>query len=320
MPAVNMTTTCSPQNMMWEVSVRQSYDASMEQAFEDPSNPAAEPNYPVLSLDDQIKAYEAMQAAQARQQMQYRRRRNEKPKVYFAEDALLYSSDRTVEEVKRMWYNRDELGEFKNERKQIVRVLKKANFDLVAVEQTGHYCLRGYEPYFSMEVNKAMKYARTLVCSLVMSEQDRQRAAGFLDDETMRLSCYDASQWARENALQLGRNDEFDVYGDYEECYNMIMEDTSNHGCYNELDFYDTTINNDNNNNFEVSAASYSADDTILQQSILGKRKDMEQPESPSRPRTPENESSNDNLAERLDCALKLVEALRFGTRSTLPS
>jgi hypothetical protein len=324
MPAMSITTSTAFPQQTWKSSEQEMHDRMQPQ--DDEMDPAAEPNDSSLPTDDQIKAYEALQAAHAKlqqqqlQQQQRRRRRNEGPKVYFAEDALLYSSDRVLEEVQRMWYSREELNEFKNERKHIVKVLKKSNFDVLAVEQSGRYCLRGYEPYFSMEVNKAMKYARTLVTSLVMAEQNRQRALGYLDDEAMRLACFGASQWARDNALQLGSNDEYEAYAEYE-CY---MEDVSNYSCYDEIDFYPTDSQTvGTKDQFETT--SYSVNDTLVVSSILGKRKDsdameLEQPEFSFRTRTPETETNNDHLAERLESALKLVEALRFGTTSSSSS
>lgn len=301
----------APQNMMWEV--QEAFDDEMQTGYDDPNDPAADLNCPALSLDDQIKAYEAMQAAQARHQhAQKISPLAERAKVYFAEEALLYSNDRLLEEVKLLWYSRDELAVFKNERKQIVKVLKKTNFDLVAVEESGQFCLRGYEAYFSMEVNKAMKYARTLVTSLVMDEQDRQRALGYLDDECMRLSCTDASQWARDNALQLGRNDEYEAYGDYDECCSM--GDPSNNSCFDELDLYPTTDASEYNS--EAVASIYSSDD-LIPQSLVHGNDSLAQPEQNAQPRTTGEEADvKDQLAERLDSALKLVQALRFGTSS----
>lgn len=272
-----------------------------------------------ISLDDQIKAYEAAQAALAERQQRFLRQhqllqqqqrvmlRHTRQSVHFAEEALLYSSDRTVEEVKRMWYSRGELNVFKNERKHIVKILKTTNFDLVAIEQSGLYCLRGYEPYFSLEVNKAMKYSRTLVISLVLGEQDRQRALGYRDDDAMYRSCCGASQWARDNAVQLGLNDEFDVYSEYE---NFSNEENSDNSYCDEC--YSNSHVIDISDDFEAPTST--SEDIILLSSSLGKRKDsMEQLECNYRQEILETESNDDNLAERLDSALKLVEALRFG-------
>lgn len=238
-------------------------------------NPAAE-EPPSVSLDEQIKAFEALRLAQEK----YLKEQARAKRVSFANEALLYGSDRTEEEVEGMWYSRDELNEFKNERKEIVKVLKQTNFDLIKVEQSGRYCLRGYEPYFSLEVNKAMKYARSLVSSLVLAEQERQRRCGMYDEEALRESSCCASQWARDNALQLGRNDEIEVFGEFEEAPIV-----------------------------EVTGGYYSDEEIQIDDSPRKRKEAVEQPEFESRPRNPDD----DDVAERLDSALRLIEALKYG-------
>lgn len=123
--------------------------------------------------------------------------------VSFAEEALLYSSDWTPEDVQASWYDHDELEVFKGERKHIVKTLKKVGFDLKQIDRE-KVCLRGYEPYFSVEMNKATKYARSLVMSVVLVEQERQRRSGNINAESLRERCCQASQWARDNALEMG--------------------------------------------------------------------------------------------------------------------
>jgi len=316
--------------------------------------------------------------------------------VTFAEEALLYSSNRTPEEVQHVcWYNRTELGAFKNERKEVVKALKRSNFDLSAVEQTGLYCLRGYEPYFSLEVNKAMKYQRTLVLSLVLQEQERQRAQSisgsgyWYDDVAMEQTVSPASEWARENALQLGRNDELEAFEEYAEYFREDAAATTkncgsgggscNDGdfigiCEPALDVHETaaaaaTVDNatttttqsqqQQDEDFYLqqqdSLAYYSAHNDHLANtipdtttttttpaslsspedepeeeeppqtlpaaasrnnaSLLGKRKDVvEQPAFTSRPHVdemPVDDEETDEIAERLDSALKLVAALK---------
>ena len=302
--------------------------------------------------------------------------------VTFAEEALLYSSNRTPEEVQHVcWYNRTELGAFKHERKEVVKALKRSNFDLGAVEQTGLYCLRGYEPYFSLEVNKAMKYQRTLVLSMVLQEQERQRAQSssdgvvggyWYDDVAMEQTVSPASEWARENALQLGRNDELEAFEEYAEYFREDAAATTKNcgsgSCNNDDDFIDicepaldgtaaaisttttTPSQQQQDEDFYLqqqdSLAYYSAhndhlaitlpdttttttttpasspsspEDEIEEEqprnaSLLGKRKDVvEQPAFTSRPHVDEMpaDEETDEIAERLDCALKLVAALK---------
>lgn len=149
-------------------------------------------------------------------------------KVGFAEDALLYSCDRTsYEEVIHTWYNRDELAAFKSDRKDVVKLLKKHNFNLNSVMKSPSigkkYCLRGYEAYFSVDKNKELRKNRERVISSVMSEQNRQKQrlpstmisqnklAYLLDHNSIAKHSWDASQWARETANTLGRQDEEEV-------------------------------------------------------------------------------------------------------------
>ena len=126
--------------------------------------------------------------------------------VSFAEEALLYRSNRTQEDVKQMWYSKTELAAFKDERREIIRMLKKVKFDLSRINQE-HICLRGYEPYFSVAMNKATKYARELVSAVVFVEQSRQRMMGGFDPESLRERSCQASQWARETGMELGHTD-----------------------------------------------------------------------------------------------------------------
>jgi hypothetical protein len=206
--------------------------------------------------------------------------------VGFADSALLYSSDRSHDEVHRMWYSKDELAAFKNDRKVVVKALKRANFDVATVERSGKFCLRGYEAYFSLEVNKAMKDARTLVTSLVLTEQERQRRLGIRDDEALRFACSSVSQWACDNALKLGDDDEVDVYGMYESAQDMDY-----------LDYVDRRYENDQ---YDTNPRMDLTMDQLppMQQHHSG------------------DESNDDNLVERLDSALKLIRVLRSGTQS----
>jgi hypothetical protein len=132
-----------------------------------------------------------------------RRRRAVPARVSFAEDAFLYPSDRRIEDVQPSWYTEKELAVFKKDRKGVVRVLKRSNFDTNAVDKK-KYCLRGYEPYFSMEMNKAVKYARETLYAMVFSEQQRQKMLNIYEPEIIRDCSCNASEWARGNARELG--------------------------------------------------------------------------------------------------------------------
>jgi hypothetical protein len=140
-----------------------------------------------------------------------RRRRAVPARVSFAEDAFLYPSDWTIEDLQQTWYSKDDLADFKKERKAVVRALKRVNFDTNKVDKK-KYCLRGYEPYFSMEMNKAVKYARELLTTMVFSEQKRQKMLNIYDPETIRDCSLNASEWARGNSHELGVLDSLESF------------------------------------------------------------------------------------------------------------
>lgn len=123
----------------------------------------------------------------------------------------MYPNDRTPEEVENSWYTKDDLAEFKLERRELVKMLKRMGFKIELVDQSVH-CLRGFEAYFSIEVNKATKYARDSLFTVVFAEQNRQRALGIRDYETLRRTAAAATQWSLRNALELGAKDATDSY------------------------------------------------------------------------------------------------------------
>jgi hypothetical protein len=352
----------------------------------DGANPAGDTDTTApspLSLDEQIKAYEALRAEHARQlelMEQYRQQelllqqqqqqqlilesnntdnsnsitaRRRRKRVAFAEDALLYGSDRTEEDVERMWYNKAELAVFKEERKNIVKVLKKSNFNLVAIEASGLYCLRGYEPYFSMAVNRAMKYARTLVSGQVLTEQGRQRSCGYDCGESIRQASSAASQWARDNALQLGKNDEIEAFCYYQDDddeeeerrllqqqqqdqlaawqqdqeMHLVLEPEPFHP-HHQHDPEDTSAAYPQDFAYENCFPSTEGkvaypDDSSLQQLPCQETSmdtdcspvEQQQQQPSGEPQQQEDDAmqEDDPLAERLDSALKLVQALKFG-------
>lgn len=107
------------------------------------------------------------------------------------------------------YLQKDELAVFKGERKDLIRELKRVNFDLDQIDRNLFH-LRGLEPYLSVKYNKYMQKKRTGVLNTVMSEQQTQRSRGVaLKDysEALRVACCEASAWARERAADLGRRD-----------------------------------------------------------------------------------------------------------------
>jgi hypothetical protein len=140
-----------------------------------------------------------------------RRRRAVTAHVSFAEDAFLYASERLMEDLAESWYSKDDLAGFKQERKAVVKALKRAGFDTNAVDKE-KYCLRGYEPYFSVKMNKAVKYAREMLTSTVFSEQKRQQMLNIHEPETIRDCSCNASAWARGNSHELGVLDSLECF------------------------------------------------------------------------------------------------------------
>jgi hypothetical protein len=101
---------------------------------------------------------------------------------------------------------KDELALLKQDRKALVKVLKKARFDITKVDQSQH-CFRGYEAYLSIQANKEYKAKRQMVWESVLREQARQRHLRIRDAMMMQLVSSHATQWARDTATELGMND-----------------------------------------------------------------------------------------------------------------
>lgn len=142
------------------------------------------------------------------------KRKREEKRVTFAEEALLYLEDRSEEEVKRSWYSPAELAVFKRDRREIVKMLKKYNFNVDLIETSGQ-CLRGFEPYFSVDVNKHIKITRDLVFKVVLGEQRRQQELGICDNEAISNYSIRASEWARGNAMQQASRDAVESFHYY---------------------------------------------------------------------------------------------------------
>lgn len=101
---------------------------------------------------------------------------------------------------------KDELAVFKGERKDLIRELKRVNFDLDQIDRSVFH-LRGLEPYLSVKYNKYMQKKRSSVLQTVLLEQKVQKGHGIKDADALRVSCCQASAWARERAADLGRRD-----------------------------------------------------------------------------------------------------------------
>lgn len=137
------------------------------------------------------------------------RRKSSSGGVGFCGDVFCYANPRDFDEIVSSWYSKDELAVFKGERKDLIRELKRVNFDLDQIDRNLFH-LRGLEPYLSVKYNKYMQKKRTGVLNTVMSEQQTQRSRGVaLKDysEALRVACCEASAWARERAADLGRRD-----------------------------------------------------------------------------------------------------------------
>lgn len=131
-------------------------------------------------------------------------------RVTFAEDAYLYSGDVTPDEVQKMWCTPEDFRRFKNERKDALRRMKLTGLDVQRLESEG-YAVRGLEPYFSVDTNRAIKAARKRAIDTVFIEQNRQRSLGIYDEERLRILSSRDTKWATDVALKLAANDAHDV-------------------------------------------------------------------------------------------------------------
>lgn len=162
------------------------------------------------------------------QQQQQQQPSSKQPKVVsFAEEAIVYGGDVTLEEVMDSWYPVEEYQAFKQERVTAIKLIKKNAFNTRYVERILGHCLRGFESYFSLEMNREIKYAREDAIRKVLAEQDRQRAMGIADHEAIRLQYLLVTSWIRSNALQLGQIDA-EIVQQLEEDNNKVVTTTSN--------------------------------------------------------------------------------------------
>ena len=174
-----------------------------------PPNPAWDDSMEYIKTEnelDQTAYYHLIEEQQRRLMQEFAPPTKPKKRVRFAQDALLYSGDVTAQEISRCWCTADDFQSYKKERRNTIRTLRQNGYQIERMEDAG-YCMRGLEPYFSLETNQAMKYTRQLAFRRVLEEQDRQRAVGIYDDETIREQAIPATAWARDMATQLGAND-----------------------------------------------------------------------------------------------------------------
>ena len=139
-----------------------------------------------------------------------RRLRDKKLRVEFASHVLIHFSPNNLEDIETCWYTKDDLADFRNERKAIVKALHTAKFDLNQIDSS-RYNLRGLEPYFSPHINKMMQRRRINLVKSVLAEQARQKQQGIVDTEAIsKISCAQ-TEWARDRGQELGFNDALEV-------------------------------------------------------------------------------------------------------------
>mmetsp|Transcript_18323 Transcript_18323/g.44235 ORF Transcript_18323/g.44235 Transcript_18323/m.44235 type:complete len:495 (-) Transcript_18323:93-1577(-) len=191
---------------------------------------------------------------------------NKKLSVSFASMNEVYFNSTDLDEiVTTCWYSRDDLRQFKSERKMIVRMLKSVKFDPTKID-TSIYDLRGLEAYSSIAFNALMQKKRKQVFQAVLNEQGRQRQQQLLrdgggsssnqplplslDDESIRDVSSSASKWARERGLELGRADAMLVGNSPFESLNSTTTDDDDDSMVDASD-----EENDDNDDYESEMA-----------------------------------------------------------------
>mmetsp|Transcript_18324 Transcript_18324/g.44237 ORF Transcript_18324/g.44237 Transcript_18324/m.44237 type:complete len:499 (-) Transcript_18324:93-1589(-) len=192
-----------------------------------------------------------------------------KRSVSFASMNEVYFNSTDLDEiVTTCWYSRDDLRQFKSERKMIVRMLKSVKFDPTKID-TSIYDLRGLEAYSSIAFNALMQKKRKQVFQAVLNEQGRQRQQQqqqlqrdgggstsnqplplSLDDESIRDVSSSASKWARERGLELGRADAMLVGNSPFESLNSTTTDDDDDSMVDASD-----EENDDNDDYESEMA-----------------------------------------------------------------
>lgn len=106
------------------------------------------------------------------------------------------------------WYSREELKLIKNERKEIVRSLRRVNFDVRSIDPSVHE-LRGFEAYLSPDIMGTTQRKRKEALQTVLNEQDRQRqpAGGKRNVERLQLASLRVTKWFRTRAFEIAEKD-----------------------------------------------------------------------------------------------------------------
>lgn len=113
-----------------------------------------------------------------------------------------------LQRARHCWYSREELKKIKNERKEIVRALRKVNFN-VSVIDTSIYELRGLEAYLSPETLRTTLRKRKEALISVFNEQNRQRQSEHAKPniESLQFVSLRASEWFRTRATEMAEKD-----------------------------------------------------------------------------------------------------------------
>eukprot|EP00980_Cylindrotheca_fusiformis_P016014 scaffold4705_cov108-Cylindrotheca_fusiformis.AAC.8 len=153
--------------------------------------------YGKLDQKNHCRPHRAMRNA-----MRLRKKRN---KVGFASHVLVHFRPCKPENTAGTWYSKMELAEFRKGRKAAVAALHQAKGRPNAVDSSKH-SLRGLEPYFSASIFVATQKKREAVVNRVLAEQKRV-FPGTPDPEVIRNISRAESEWARDNALEIAKQD-----------------------------------------------------------------------------------------------------------------
>lgn len=113
-----------------------------------------------------------------------------------------------LQRAKYCWYSRGELTRIKSERKEIVRALRRVNFDVGSIDQS-MYELRGLEAYLSPDAIRTTLKKRRETLERVFTEQGRQRQSedGRRDPESIQMASSKGSEWFRTRAREVAERD-----------------------------------------------------------------------------------------------------------------
>lgn len=238
----------SPDNLMDEMHKSLSRYYQQEQSYESSSYDYYDDDYCMqethfTSLDQQQQAGHSneqplllpAQPLLAAPPVVNRARKVFTKKVSFAEDALLYASTRTPDEVKHTWYTAAEYAVFKRERKQTVRMLKTVTIS--DIEASSDYSFRGFEVYSSIATNKQVQAARQTAKDCVLKH----------DGSAPDIAAYQqASRPLCEHAWTLGQWDaDFVrnmVWSEWQLQQQHRQQQQQHNDWYNEMDLEPNTV------------------------------------------------------------------------------